>query len=91
MPLKSGSSKKVISSNVKELVGAYKEKGKIGTSRPASKAKAVKQAVAIAYEKAGKARKADGGSIVKKQEERIKAKGGKVTFKKDGKLPVGIY
>lgn len=91
MPLKPGSSKKVISSNVKELVGAYKEKGKIGSSRPASKAKAVKQAVAIAYEKAGKARKADGGSIVKKQEERIKAKGGKVTFKKDGKLPVGIY
>lgn len=92
MPLKSGSSKKVISSNVKELVGAYKEKGKIGTSKPASKAAAVKQAVAIAYNKAGKSnKKADGGSIVKKQEKRIKDKGGKVTFKKDGKLPVGIY
>jgi hypothetical protein len=80
----------VISSNVKELVGAYKEKGKIGTSKPASKAAAVKQAVAIAYDKAGKSKKADGG-IAKKQEKRIKERGGKVTFKKDGKLPVGIY
>ena len=92
MPLKSGSSKKVISSNVKELVGAYKEKGKIGTSRPASKKAAVKQAVAIAYSKARGEK--SGGSIVKKQEERIKAKGGKVTFKKDGKLrfpSISIY
>jgi hypothetical protein len=30
-------------------------------------------------------------SIVKKQEERIKKRGGNVVFKKDGKLPVGIY
>ncbi len=29
--------------------------------------------------------------IVKKQEARIKKRGGNVVFKKDGKLPVGIY
>lgn len=29
--------------------------------------------------------------IVKKQEERIRKRGGTVTFKRDGKLPVGIY
>jgi hypothetical protein len=34
MPLKKGKSKKVISSNVKELLHNYKEKGTIGTSRP---------------------------------------------------------
>ena len=41
MPLRKGSSKKVISSNIKELVKS---------GRP------VKQAAAIAYDKAGKAR-----------------------------------
>lgn len=91
MPLKSGSSKKTISSNIGEMVRSYKKKGTLGTSKPKSTAAAVKQAAAIAYEKAGKAKKSDGGSIVKKQEKRIKDKGGKVTFKKDGKLPVGIY
>lgn len=90
MPLKSGSSKKTISSNIGEMVRSYKKKGSIGTSKPKSTTAAVKQAAAIAYEKAGKSKKADGG-IVKKQEKRIKDKGGKVTFKKDGKLPVGIY
>jgi hypothetical protein len=58
MPLKKGSSKKAISSNISTLVGDYKETGKIGTSKPASKAKAVKQAVAISLSKAGKARPA---------------------------------
>lgn len=56
MPLKKGSSKKTISSNIGTLVGDYKETGKIGTSKPASKAKAVKQAVAISLGKAGKAK-----------------------------------
>ena len=82
MPLKTGRSKKTVSSNIKEMVGSYKKTGKIGTSKPASTEKAVKQAAAIAYDKAG---------IVKKQEARIKKRGGSVTFKKDGKLPVGIY
>jgi hypothetical protein len=57
MPLKKGSSKKVIKSNVKELVDTYKEKGKIGTSKPKDKKAAIKQAVAIAYSKAGKSKK----------------------------------
>lgn len=56
MPLKSGKSKKVVSGNIKELVHTYESKGKIGASKPASKKKAVKQAVAISLQKAGKAK-----------------------------------
>lgn len=54
MPLMKGSSQKVISKNIGELVGAYKSTGKIGTSKPVSKKKAIKQSVAIAYDKARK-------------------------------------
>ena len=54
MPLKNGKSKKVISSNVEELLHEYKETGAIGTSHPVSMEKAQKQAVAIAYSKAKK-------------------------------------
>jgi hypothetical protein len=54
MPLKSGSSQKTINQNVKELMGAYKKSGKIGSSKPESKKAAQKQAVAIALSKAGK-------------------------------------
>ena len=57
MPLKKGSSKKTIQKNVKELIKSYEKKGKIGTSKPASKEKAIKQSVAIAYNKAGKSKK----------------------------------
>ena len=106
MPLKSGKSKKVMSSNIKELVNDYKSSGSIGTSKPKSKAAAVKQAVAIAYDKAGATKKAKGGSVTKKeqtqgmqapasmvarQEANIKRRGGKVSFRRDGNLPVGIY
>jgi hypothetical protein len=54
MPLKKGKSKKVISSNVKELLHNYKEKGTMGTSRPKSMKQAQKQAAAIAYSEARK-------------------------------------
>jgi len=57
MPLKKGKSAKTVSANISTLMGDYKKSGKIGTSKPASKAKAQKQAIAIALSKAGKARK----------------------------------
>jgi hypothetical protein len=57
MPLKSGKSKKVVSENISEVMRSYKKKGKIGTSRPKGKAKAQKQAVAIALSKAGLSKK----------------------------------
>jgi len=56
MPLKEGKSSKVLSQNIEEMVNAYKEKHKIGTSKPECKKDAIKQAVAIAYAKAGKSR-----------------------------------
>ena len=54
MPLKKGKSKKVISSNVNELLHNYKKKGTIGMSHPKSMKLAQKQAVAIAYSTAEK-------------------------------------
>ena len=57
MPLKKGSSQKVISKNIGEMVTKYKETGKIGTSKPKSKKAAVAQDAAIALSKAGKSRK----------------------------------
>ena len=56
MPLKKGSSQAVVSSNIGTLVDDWKKNGSIGTSHPPSKEKAVKQAVAIALNKAGKSR-----------------------------------
>ena len=57
MPLKRGSSKSTIGSNIKTLVDDWKEDGLIGTSHPPTKQAAVKQAVAIALTSAGKSRK----------------------------------
>lgn len=57
MPLKSGTSGKVMSENISATMHKYKKTGKIGTSEPESDEKAQKQAVAIAYSKAGKSRK----------------------------------
>jgi hypothetical protein len=54
MPLKKGKSKKVINSNIEELLHSYKEDGTIGASQPKSMKLAQKQAVAIAYSKAKK-------------------------------------
>ena len=57
MPLKQGRSRKTVGSNIKKLVHEYEDTGHLGTSHPASKKKAVKQAVAIALTKAGVSRK----------------------------------
>ncbi len=51
MPIKAGKSKKTFVGNIREIMHSFKRKGTIGTSTPASPAKAVKQAVAIAYAK----------------------------------------
>ncbi len=47
-----GHSRKIVSKNIRELMHAYKAKGSIGTSRPKTKAKARKQAIAIAFSEA---------------------------------------
>ena len=57
MPLKKGSSKKVISENIEEIMHSYHETGTIGTSTPASNKKAQKQAIAIAFDMAEKKKK----------------------------------
>ena len=57
MPLLKGRSRKTVSANVEKLVHEYEDSGAIGNSHPASKKKAVTQAVAIALTKAGKSRK----------------------------------
>ena len=79
MPLKKGSNQNTISRNIGELVGTYKEKGRIGASKPKSRGAAVKQAAAIAYTKAGRSRKMDTGGVVR------------TVKKKDGNRPVKIY
>ena len=56
MPLKKGSSQAVVSSNIKTLLQEWEEDGAIGSSHPATKQKAVNQAVAISLKKAGKNR-----------------------------------
>lgn len=56
MPLRKGSSQAVVSSNIKTLVHEWEEDGSIGSSHPATKQKAVEQAVAISLKKAGKSR-----------------------------------
>ena len=82
MPLKRGKSQKVVSSNIGEMVGSYKKTGKIGTSKPESKKKAIAQATAIALSKAGRSNKPvkakDGGAFM-------------VVKKRDGNKPVKIY
>ena len=54
MPLKSGSSQKTISANIKECILSYKEKGKIGNIKPKSLKHAVKICRAMAYKEARK-------------------------------------
>lgn len=53
MPLKEGKSAKTRSANIAELLRSFKGTGRIGNSKPANMKKAVAQASAIAYRKAG--------------------------------------
>jgi hypothetical protein len=53
MPLKRGSSRRIIADNIRELMRTYQREGRIGRSRPATSKKAVSQAAAIAYRVAG--------------------------------------
>lgn len=57
MPLKKGKSRATIGGNIKTLVEEWKATGAIGTSRPKSKRKAIRQAVAIAMDTARKSRR----------------------------------
>lgn len=80
MPLKKGRSKKVIGSNIGEMVRKFKKTGKIGTSSPGGMKSAVSQAAAIAYSKAGKAKtkKSMGGAV-------------RSVVRRDGRTPTKIY
>ena len=51
MPLKAGKSNAAFVGRIRELMHSFAKTGKIGTSTPASPAKAAKQAVAISYAK----------------------------------------
>jgi hypothetical protein len=51
MPLKKGTSNDTVGKNVKKLVHEWEQDGAIGSSHPATKKKAVKQAVAISLNK----------------------------------------
>jgi hypothetical protein len=56
MPLRKGTSQAFVSSNIKTLVDDWEKEGSMGSSHPATKQKAVTQAVAISLKKAGKNR-----------------------------------
>lgn len=53
MPLQPGSSAKTRSTNIKEMLHSFKQTGRIGNSHPKSMKKAMAQAAAAAYRKAG--------------------------------------
>jgi hypothetical protein len=57
MPLKRGRSKKTVGANIGTLVHEYDRDGTIGSSHPASRKKAIRQAVAISLAKAGRTRR----------------------------------
>lgn len=51
MPLKAGSSATTRSTNIREMLHAFKQTGRIGNSKPGSLKKAAAQAAAAAYRK----------------------------------------
>ena len=52
MPLRAGSGAKTRSTNIREMLRAFKQSGRIGNTHPGSMKKAVKIAAAAAYRKA---------------------------------------
>lgn len=91
MPLKKGSSQKTISGNIGEMVRSFKKTGKIGTSRPKSKAAAMKQAAAIAYSTAGKAKGMAKGGPTKTPGSLGRQKPMMSVLRKDAKRRTKIY
>ena len=57
MPLKSGSSKSTISSNIRECIMSYKKSGKIGNIKPRNLKHAMSICQAAAYSTAKKSKK----------------------------------
>ena len=57
MPLKRGSSRQVISDNIRTLMHTYHREGRIVRSHPPTTRQAVKQAAAIAYAMARRSRR----------------------------------
>jgi len=57
MPLKAGAGKRTFVENIREIMHSFAKSGRIGNSTPASKGKANKQAVAIAYSQQRKAKR----------------------------------
>jgi len=57
MPLRKGSSYRVISANIAELLRSWRETGRIGNSRPKTFEEAHRQAIAIALDYAGRSNK----------------------------------
>ena len=62
MPLQKGKSQKTVGRSIKKLVHEYDADGTIGTSHPASRKRAIKQAVAISLSTAGRSRTRGAGS-----------------------------
>jgi hypothetical protein len=79
MPIKKGTSGRVVSGNISEIVKGYEKSGSIGTSKPKNKGKAVKQAVAISLSTAGRPKKMKNGGAFS------------TVKKRDGNQPVKLY